>query len=611
MHNAASGFRYRAFISYSHRDAADADWLHKAVERYRVPRALVGRTTPIGVVPARLTPLFRDREELAASSDLSAVITTALQAASHLVVLCSPRAARSKWVNEEILAFKRLGRADRIFAIIVDGEPGSGDPDTECFPEALRFQLGADGDISRAPAEPVAADARETGDGRDNAKLKLIAGLIGVGLDDLKRRELQAQRRRTLIAYGLSAVFAVLALAAVWFAITAAEQRARAEAGETEAVTQRDRANAAVDAARTTATVMVTDFSEKLRTAPGAQVTVTAEILDRAITLLDLLAKSSPLGPKELYVQAVGLIRLSQADNRMGETDRAIEEATRAIAILKGIETDAAAPSETRADLATAYDVLGNAYRNLDRRADALKAYREAERRRIALAAEAPDDRHLSRALEFSHRKIADILENTGDYAGARKSLEAAVGIAEALDPGWKKDEVEMRLDLPGTLGLFGSLLSRQHAGAQADAPLQRALDLMTALAGELPDDTSVQYAYGGALSGLAWHIENRDPARAHDLLRQALPVREQLYALDAANMVWAQDLYRNYADLANLSSALNRKGHALYYIRRAISVLEAMVAVNDAVPVWSGDLETFKGWEAELIASGATEEAP
>ena len=89
-----AAFRYRAFISYSHRDAAWADWLHKAVERYRVPRALVGKTTAVGVVPARLTPLFRDREELPAATDLSSVITAALESASHLVVLCSPRAAQ-------------------------------------------------------------------------------------------------------------------------------------------------------------------------------------------------------------------------------------------------------------------------------------------------------------------------------------------------------------------------------------------------------------------------------------------------------------------------------------------------------------------------------------
>lgn len=63
--------QYRAFISYSHADSAVATWLHRALETYHVPTNLVGKETPVGPVPRRLTPIFRDRDELAASGDLS------------------------------------------------------------------------------------------------------------------------------------------------------------------------------------------------------------------------------------------------------------------------------------------------------------------------------------------------------------------------------------------------------------------------------------------------------------------------------------------------------------------------------------------------------------
>jgi hypothetical protein len=62
--------RYSAFISYSHADTPVAEWLHKALEPYRLPRALVGQESPFGPVPARLPPMFRDRDELPASADL-------------------------------------------------------------------------------------------------------------------------------------------------------------------------------------------------------------------------------------------------------------------------------------------------------------------------------------------------------------------------------------------------------------------------------------------------------------------------------------------------------------------------------------------------------------
>ena len=64
-------FKYRAFISYSHQDQAWAQWLHKALETYRVPARLVGMETSAGVIPARLAPIFRDRDELPSATDLS------------------------------------------------------------------------------------------------------------------------------------------------------------------------------------------------------------------------------------------------------------------------------------------------------------------------------------------------------------------------------------------------------------------------------------------------------------------------------------------------------------------------------------------------------------
>ena len=63
--------RYSAFISYSHKDRAWAGWLHRELERYRLPKALVGRDSPVGVLERKLPPVFQDREELAASSDLA------------------------------------------------------------------------------------------------------------------------------------------------------------------------------------------------------------------------------------------------------------------------------------------------------------------------------------------------------------------------------------------------------------------------------------------------------------------------------------------------------------------------------------------------------------
>ena len=191
---------YWAFLSYSHADSADADWLHQAIERFVMPKTLVGRFTANGAVPKKLTPIFRDRHELAASSDLGGKIRAALKQSRFLIVLCSPAAAGSRWVNEEILTFKKLHGERRILAAIVGGEPWAseiaGREGEECFPPALRERFDRKGQATGKRAEPIAADLRADRDGRAGGTLKLVAGMLGLGLDDLVRREQQRRQKR-------------------------------------------------------------------------------------------------------------------------------------------------------------------------------------------------------------------------------------------------------------------------------------------------------------------------------------------------------------------------------------------------------------------------------
>jgi WD40 repeat protein len=221
-------FRYRAFLSYSHRDEKSAAWLHRALENYAVPRPLIGTEGRDGPIPRRIIPVFRDRDELPASADLGLTLRQALADSAVVVVLCSPDAARSHWVNEEIMEFKRAGRAGRVLALIVRGTPHN--PDDECFPAALRFHVGENGHLTSDLAEPIAADFRAGADGAERAKLKIIAGVLGVPFDLLYARERRRKKRRRTLA-----VLAVLLLAAAfaglweWGQIRIARQKHESE----------------------------------------------------------------------------------------------------------------------------------------------------------------------------------------------------------------------------------------------------------------------------------------------------------------------------------------------------------------------------------------------
>jgi WD40 repeat protein len=197
-------FKYWAFISYSHEDARWGEWLHKTIETYRIPKKLLGKESRDGKIPKRLFPVFRDREELPTSSDLGATINNALTQSRYLVVICSPNSANSRWVGEEIKLFKQMGKADRILCLIVDGEPNVSDkPDSneqECFHKALRYQIASDGSYTEERVEAIAADSRTGKDSKKAARLKLIAGLLGVNFDELYQRDKQRRLRQTVLS---------------------------------------------------------------------------------------------------------------------------------------------------------------------------------------------------------------------------------------------------------------------------------------------------------------------------------------------------------------------------------------------------------------------------
>ena len=224
---------YRAFISYSHRDDVAAQSLHKRLETYRLPNKLVGQETPRGAIPDKLTPIFRDLDELSAADNLSTVITEALAKSDTLIVLASPGAKASRWVNLEIESFRALhGDTRPVLVALIEGEPD------EAFPAALT----ADGH------EPVAADFRGDRGARRLALLKLVAGMTGVGLDQLVQRDAQRQNRRVM-AVTLGAIIAVLVMAL----LLAAALRAQSEAER-----QRQAAEGLVE-------YMLTDLRDKLK----------------------------------------------------------------------------------------------------------------------------------------------------------------------------------------------------------------------------------------------------------------------------------------------------------------------------------------------------------
>ena len=180
-------YTYDAFISYRHGelDGMVAERLHKLLEAYRIPTALAKK-----LGRKKLNRIFRDREELPTSANLSDSINEALESSEFLILICSKRTCGSLWVMREVERFGALQGKDKIITLLIDGEPD------EAFPPGLR-EREVNGET--VFVEPLAADIRAETHKKSlqllgEEKLRLLSPILGCRFDDLRRRH----RRRKM-----------------------------------------------------------------------------------------------------------------------------------------------------------------------------------------------------------------------------------------------------------------------------------------------------------------------------------------------------------------------------------------------------------------------------
>jgi hypothetical protein len=206
-------YKYFAFISFQSADAKEALWVQKAIENYRLPTA-VSKTRSL---PKRMRPCFCYLNDINLSEELMMELKQRMEQSEYLIVICSPRSAKSSFVNGGINYFVQLGRRDRIIPLIVDGLPYSGDPETECFPEALRRHFPKSADPMQ-DHQILGVNVNEEGAGsrrwkRQRAVLLVIARMLGLEFENLWNREVKRRKKqRAAIAAIVAGVLCLLGL---------------------------------------------------------------------------------------------------------------------------------------------------------------------------------------------------------------------------------------------------------------------------------------------------------------------------------------------------------------------------------------------------------------
>ncbi len=432
--------RYAAFISYSHRDRRHALWLHRRIERYRLPGDIgLDSADEAGT---KLRPVFLDRAELPSSADLAAAVQTALADSRTLIVICSPDAAASRWVNEEVRRFKILGRGHRILCLVVSGDPAAGD----CFPPALLFQV-EDGQLTTQRAgEPLAADIRPGMDDPSSAALKIIAGMLEVPYDRLRQRDVVRRHRQLALIASASALgcvaFAALALVALHARDEAEHQRTRAEQQSLTAQRTADFMKSLFE---------VSDPGE----ARGNSVTA-REVLDSGARQIDAQLRDAPL------------IR-AQLSTTLGEVYANLGLYEEGLGLLQGASRVRLRPPDQQAETLIAAGELQTA------RADYPAARRELEGATAIMRTLDPSAHNLQVRLLGAY---GELYNSQDDSARARPYFEQALALSAA-----SKDAVSQRSRLLQGLAQ-ADMADRRFESAERT--LKQALAEQLASTGEL-----------------------------------------------------------------------------------------------------------------------------
>jgi tetratricopeptide (TPR) repeat protein len=587
-----ASFRYSAFISYSHRDERWARWLQHALETYRVPSHLA--QPQWGVASRRLPPVFRDRSDLPSATDLGAHIREALQNSANLIVVCSPAASASQWVNQEIRYFRSLGRGDRTFCLIVDGEPNASDrpaqESLECFPPSLRFLDGADGPSTGPRVEPVAADARPQGDGKSNARLKIIAGLLGVGFDALKQRELRRRNRRlavvTAFALVLTGVVTALAIEAR-IARKAAEQR---------------QAQAEVLVA-----FMLNDLNDRLREVQRLDI---LEAVDNqamayfaALPVDDSTDQTLALRSKAL--QKIGNVRQDQ-----GQLAAALESYRAASEL--GAELLRRSPDDPEREAAYAETLnhLGNAQYFKGDRDLALESFTRAAALLTRATAARPQDDWLG-VLSSARTNAGRVLETRGEFESARSLYESVLSTATLLasrQPG----DVQRQADLADAHDSLGKIALEQGQLGQAIAAYRGVHRIKAELSSRNPDDRDAaeRLLISDGILGRTLALCGAE-AEATQHLREAVGAARTLVAFDAKQADWRLWLGKYGLQLASLERGAGRLQEAAVQNGEALRVLSELVATDRTNSAWQRELANAQVESARLqLALGEPAEA-
>jgi tetratricopeptide (TPR) repeat protein len=573
--------KYKAFISYTHADEAWAKWLQRALERYRVPGRLVQALRGQRELPRRLYPVFRDRSELSSSANLGSALEQSLADSEYLVVVCSPTAARSRWLNEEVRFFRSLGRAERVLCFVVEGDLEVPSPDC-AFPPAL---LEAD-DRGRV-VEPLAADPRA--DGKRDALLKIIGGLLAVGIDDLKQRDAQ---RRARVWAGVAAGAMVLAVAMVGLALYAI-------AAQREAELRRGQAENLIG-------FMLGDLRGKLQRI--GRLDLLDSVGDASMDYFAALDENAT--PEDLLSRGMALRQIGEVRFDQGRLEPALEAFGESRAVLQTLHDADPAVDDYLFEMGQSEFWVGYVHYErleLDRANAAMDNYLDISNE---LLARQPDNPDYLAEVGYAYTNLGAVARKRNDQQAAIRYARQAAAIAEQQLEA-SPDDAPTRAALAESYSWLGSAEEEVGNLAASIDAFQQSLTQWQAVAASDDDVRHRERVASAALLLADAHLLVGAVDEAAHLVDAAYLALTELVALDPDNAGWRRGLAASVKDRAELEAYAGRHDAAVAGIEAALQQFGRLSADDPSDREIRQQIVHSLRVRAEILAlAGRTDEA-
>jgi tetratricopeptide (TPR) repeat protein len=580
---------YDAFVSYSHaKDKPIAAALQSVIQRLGKPW-----------YRRRALRVFRDDSSLSATPGLWPSIEQALSQSRFLILLASPEAAGSPWVNREISWWLDHKTADTLLVALTYGEL-SWDNTLGDFISRERIPLPP-ALTGRFPSEPRWVDLRSYREGANPRDARFIeagadfaAAIGGMPKEDLLSQEVRQQRRALILAWSAAGSLMILAVLAGWQwkvatdnERAAIEQRNVAERQQALAQEQRSRAERTLEAATKTTNSLVTGLAREFRNRAGMPLDLVRTILDRAQELQRQLAEAGETSPALRSSEAIALFDVTDTLWSLGDVKAAVVAAERGCAVMEGLVSAEPAELRWQTSLSASYVKLGDVLIAAGRRDESLEQYRKALAITEKLFAGDPKNPSRRRGLANIYLRLGNSLMNSGKPEAAltefQRSREIFAEQAEA-DPGNAELQRGHSL-LIFRVGDAQGMLGRWH---DAEKQYRSSVAIRDKLTRDDPGNTQWQDDLALShqrLAGALGAVGRLDEALAEH--RSTLAIRERQSATDPGNMAWQLSLAIDHRSVGEALFALGRREEALTEYNKSLAICERFAASDPGNAHW------------------------